>query len=160
MPADINAGRMPALICARRSIPALHSRDILTSLNWIRILLWIFSASSIFNAAWMLVAPQHWYHNLPAHVPEYGPLNTHFVRDIGVAFLISGIGLAFAAFRPVERRAFVLFAVFFFVGHALVHLSEVFMGGAAAHLWKGELLLVYLPALMLAAISFKLYKAS
>jgi hypothetical protein len=144
----------------RRSPVGASFRGILTILNWIRILLCIFSASSIFNAGWMLVAPQHWYQNLPAHVPEYGPLNTHFVRDIGVAFLISGIGLAFAAVRPIERRACVLFAVSFFVGHALVHLSEVFTGGAAAHLWKGELLLVYLPALMLAAVTIKLYRSA
>jgi hypothetical protein len=126
-------------------------------LNWIRILLWLFSIISIFNASWMLLAPQHWYQNLPAHVPEYGPLNTHFVRDIGVAFLISGVGLACSAVRPTERRTFVLFAVLFYLGHAFVHLIEIFLGGPAAHLWKGELIMIYLPAIVLAAIAAKLY---
>ncbi len=123
-----------------------------------RIVLWLFSIISGFNAVWMLVAPQNWYHNLPAHVPDYGPLNTHFVRDIGIAFLIVGIGLAAAARNPVQRRSLVMFAALFYAGHALVHLFEAFTGGAAAHLWKGELAMVYFPALVLSGISISLYR--
>ena len=37
------------------------------------------------NAVWMLADPQHWYHDLPAAVPDTGPYNEHFVRDVGCA---------------------------------------------------------------------------
>ena len=42
------------------------------------------------NGAWMLWDPIHWYHTLPAAVPDSGPLNEHFVRDIGCAFTLLG----------------------------------------------------------------------
>ena len=126
-------------------------------MKMLRIILLIFSVISIANAAWMLLDPEHWYHHLPAHVPEYGPLNLHFVRDIGIAFLVSGLGLGAAAIRPYARRAFVLGAALFYAGHASVHLYELLTGGPASHLWKGESMMVYFPALFLCAITLFLY---
>src|SRR4029077_17484094 len=52
------------------------------------------------NAAWMLADPEGWYHGLPAGVPHTGPLNEHFVRDIGAAFTVMGVALLWAAARP------------------------------------------------------------
>ena len=125
-------------------------------LKAIRIVLAVFATIQIINALWMLIAPQHWYENLPAHVPEYGPLNTHFVRDVGAIFLIAGIALGAAAVRPVERRALILFAVLIFGSHAVVHIGELLAGGAAAHLWKSELATVYLPIMVLIFIWYVL----
>ena len=49
------------------------------------------------NALWMLAGPMHWYTELPAAVPDTGPFNPHFVRDIGCAFFSVGIALIWAA---------------------------------------------------------------
>ena len=63
------------------------------------------------NALWMLVAPLHWYHELPANVPAAGPFNEHFVRDIGCAFAVMAVALGWVALirhssrtRPEEAR--------------------------------------------------------
>ncbi len=57
---------------------------------------------NIFNALWILIAPEHWYYNLLASVPESGPLNIHFIRDIGCIFLILGCGLLVGDFFLVN----------------------------------------------------------
>jgi len=49
---------------------------------------------SIANALWMLAGPMHWYTDLPAAIPDTGPFNPHFVRDIGGGFLAAGPGIA------------------------------------------------------------------
>lgn len=124
----------------------------------LKIVLWILFLSGMMNAIWMLASPLHWYQNLPAHVPHYGAYNEHFIRDIGVAFLTASLGLGVAACHPVKFRSFVLLPTTFMAGHAVVHLADLIQGGAASHLWKGEMLLVYLPALMLLGISASLYR--
>ena len=56
--------------------------------GWILMLLGI---ALIVNAFWMLAGPMHWYEEVPAGVPDTGPFNPHFVRDIGCAFLAAGV---------------------------------------------------------------------
>jgi hypothetical protein len=72
-----------------------------------KTLFWFFCVASVANGLWMLVAPYSWYMDLPASVPDTGPFNPHFVRDIGVTFVVllaprftsSGESSA----RPLER---------------------------------------------------------
>lgn len=45
------------------------------------------------NGVFMLAQPASWYAAVPG-VLETGPLNTHFVRDIGAAYGLVGLGLA------------------------------------------------------------------
>ena len=70
-----------------------NSRDL--SL-WIIL---VIGVATIANALWMLAGPMHWYTDLPAAVPDTGPFNPHFVRDIGCAFLTVGAAQVWAAFR-------------------------------------------------------------
>ncbi|MDH3727746.1 MAG: hypothetical protein OER77_09455 [Myxococcales bacterium] len=53
----------------------------------------LFAAGNLANGLWMLVNPGHWYIHLPANVPGSGPLNEHFVRDIGCIFSLIGVAL-------------------------------------------------------------------
>jgi hypothetical protein len=46
------------------------------------------------NGTWMFIDPLHWYHELPAGVPDFGDFNPHFVRDIACAFVTVGVALA------------------------------------------------------------------
>lgn len=65
-------------------------------------------------------------------VPHTGPLNAHFVRDIGCAYLVAGAGLiAFA--RDVRARAAALAGGAFLALHALVHLFDAASGHEALH---------------------------
>ncbi len=47
----------------------------------------LMAVMSIGNALVMLAAPEAWYEKLVPGVPDSGPMNTHFERDIGLAFL-------------------------------------------------------------------------
>jgi len=118
-----------------------------------RIVLALFAAGSLANGAWMLADPPGWYANLPAAVPDTGPLNAHFVRDIGSAFVVMGAGLLGAAFRPALRVPLVLLVSLFYWLHALVHVADTLAGRLPASHWAIDFPGVYLPALALAGIT-------
>jgi hypothetical protein len=70
------------------------------------------------NGIWMLAAPMSWYGAVPG-VAQTGPLNHHFIADIGLAFMASGAGMMLGS-----RKGF---ASFGFAGagwpvlHAVLH---------------------------------------
>ena len=72
----------------------------LDALGWVLL---VFGLIALANALWMLIGPMGWYEDLPAGVPDTGPFNPHFVRDIGCAFLAVGLALVWAAFVPRFR---------------------------------------------------------
>ena len=89
--------------------------------------------------------PADWYATVPGVVAT-GPLNAHFVRDIGAAHLVAGVTLAvwFAIDkakldrrRSPVRRSLPL--------HALVHLWDAAAGRAHAHQLHVDLPAVFLP---------------
>lgn len=110
----------------------------------------IIGTGSLANAVWMIFAPGHWYTELPAGVPDYGPLNEHFVRDIGVAFAAAGVALVWAAFSSRYRLPLVAIGAVFFWGHALLHVYDTLRGAVEANHWLLDVPGVYLPAVVLA----------
>lgn len=64
-----------------------------------RVLAGILAVFHLLNAVRMIFDPAGWYASVPG-IEHTGPLNTHFVPDIGFAFLTSAIGLAVWAARP------------------------------------------------------------
>lgn len=112
-------------------------------------------AGTVANAFWMLGAPDAWYRHLPAEVPDFGPFNVHFVRDIGCAFLTVGAALLWAAFRPALRFPLAATAGVFFGAHAVLHVYDTLRGFVDAEHWLLDLPGVYLPALLLAAAAFR-----
>jgi hypothetical protein len=124
-----------------------------------KLVLLFFAAGNLANAAWMLIAPEHWYFNLPARVPGTGPLNEHFLRDIGCVFGVMGIGLAAAA-RVRAYRVPVMLGVTGWYGlHALVHVYDTARGALGPEYWRVDLVGVYLPAVLLVAITFFIRRA-
>ncbi len=102
------------------------------------------------NAIWMLVAPFHWYENLPAGVPDYGPFNLHFVRDIGAAYLTASLGLIWGLLRPPVRTPAVALAALFYGLHAAIHVYDTLVGHVGMHHAWLDIPGVYLPAVLLA----------
>jgi uncharacterized protein YjeT (DUF2065 family) len=82
-------------------------------------LAWILGVLSAANGLFMLLAPAAWYATL-TEVQGTGPLNQHFVRDIGAAYLVAGGALIWFAIDPRARAAALAGAAFFAL-HALVH---------------------------------------
>ena len=100
------------------------------------------------NGLWMLLAPAAWYRDLPAGVPDTGPLNVHFVRDIGSAYATIGVALLVAASRPVWRRGVLLATTLFYVLHALVHVTDLMADRLEASHWLIDLPGVFLPTIL------------
>jgi hypothetical protein len=119
------------------------------------LVLFVLGALNLANAFWMLFAPEHWYVNLPAGVPDTGPLNTHFVRDIGCAFLATGFALVWASVTAQAnvRLVCVVLAALFVCGHAAVHVLDLAQGALSARHWLLDLPGVFVPALLLAALT-------
>ena len=125
--------------------------------GWFWVLV-LFALTSAANAAWMLVDPQRWYHDLPAGVPDTGPYNEHFVRDIGCAFATMAVALFWAAFTPRWRPPLVAIAALFLVAHAGLHVFDTARGFLDAHHWMLDLPGVYLPALILLPLALHLLR--
>ena len=119
-------------------------------------LLWILALANLVGGAWALLAPVHWYVNLPARVPDFGPANVHFLRDVGVSLLTMGVALAWAARRPVVRFPLVVVATVFFTAHALVHVFDTARGHVGPDHWWVDFPTSYLPALILLGLTASL----
>jgi hypothetical protein len=123
---------------------------------------WVLVAAALgnlVNGAWMLADPPGWYSGIPAAVPDFGPLNEHFVRDIGAAFVVQGVALAWAAFVPAWRLALVVPVALFYVLHAVVHVYDTARGLAGPAHWAIDFPAVYLPALLMAVLVWLLARA-
>jgi hypothetical protein len=118
-----------------------------------RILFWLFGVTSTANGLWMLAAPARWYTDLPAGVPDTGPLNLHFVRDIGAAFLTFGVMFLATASRAERHRHVVLAAGLFYVLHASIHVWDLLAGRLGSDHWLVDLPGVFLPALILVGMA-------
>jgi hypothetical protein len=89
-------------------------------------LAWVLGLLAAANGVFMLLATAAWYASVPG-VPNTGPFNAHFIRDIGAAFLVAGGSLVWFA-RDARARPAALACAAFFVLHALVHLTDAITG--------------------------------
>ena len=117
-----------------------------------RVLLWVLGITSIANGLWMLGGPEAWYHELPAGVPDTGPLNSHFVRDIGAAYLTIGAMVCAAAEMPHYRRFAVAVAATFNALHAGIHVADLMTGRLGLDHWLIDAPGVFAPAILLAVL--------
>ncbi|HYD80899.1 MAG TPA: hypothetical protein VEC06_13920 [Paucimonas sp.] len=83
------------------------------------------------NGIAMLAMPQAWYSMMPG-VAHTGPLNPHFVRDVGAAYLIAGGAFAWLRSRPEAWPAALTGGAFLSL-HALIHVGEMFAGSIDPH---------------------------
>ena len=121
--------------------------------SWTTVL-GIFAIGNLANGVWMLADPVHWYENLPAGVPDFGPLNEHFVRDLGCTFVLFGLVLGLAAFVPRWRVAACSAVALFYVLHAIVHVADTLRGLVGPEHWAIDLPGVYAPAVILVAVTW------
>lgn len=109
-------------------------------------LTWIVGLGLAANGAIMLAAPAAWYAAVPG-VPATGPFNAHFVRDIGVAYLVAGMALICFA-RDRAARPAALAGAAFLALHALVHLWDAAAGREAARQLVVDVPLIFVPPVL------------
>jgi len=117
------------------------------------IVLGLVALGNIGNGIWMLADPSGWFHGIPAAVPDFGPLNEHFVRDIGATFVTLGGALLWAALAPTLRVPLLGIVTLFYVLHALVHVLDTARGLVGPAHWAIDFPAVYLPTFLLVAFT-------
>ena len=118
----------------------------------LRIILAAVALLLALNGLNMLFDPAGWYASVPS-VPHTGPLNPHFVRDIGIAYLTSSLSVGLAAWRGAYFWPGLITALAFLGLHALLHIWEAIIGlPASMHMSTVDLVGVYGPAVILLAI--------
>lgn len=79
------------------------------------------------NGLVMLADPAGWYFAVPG-VTTTGPFNQHFLRDIGLIYVMMGGGFFAGIARPGERALLWAASTLWLAGHALFHFWEVSVG--------------------------------
>jgi len=85
----------------------------------------------IANAIFMIVAPMKWYLTVPT-VSQTGPANSHFITDVGLAYLCCGLMLSYGASSPSGRWQSLIAGVMWLIAHGLFHVFEFATGKATA----------------------------
>jgi len=104
---------------------------------------WMLGFGLAANGLIMLGFPAGWYASVPG-VAESGSFNPHFIRDIGAAYLVAGVALAWFA-RDRNARAAAQAAAAFLALHALVHLWDAAAGREHLHQLLIDLPTIFLP---------------
>jgi hypothetical protein len=112
----------------------MHKPDMIDRIA--QILIAIAALFALFNGAFMLWDPYGWYQAVPT-VKFTGPPNQHFIRDIGIGFLGSGVMLSYAFWYPTGRWLAALAGSLFLAAHGALHIYEVLTGICAQDVfWK------------------------
>lgn len=104
------------------------------------------------NGLFMLGAPLAWYDAVPG-VPSTGAFNPHFVRDIGAAYLVTALGLAWFAWRPVQGWPALVAGAAFLALHTGVHLFDASCSASPLANLIRDFPGVFLPTLLAAWIA-------
>jgi len=115
----------------------------------LRIFYGLMAVVSILNGLMMLFRAEYWFHEMIPGVTNTGPFNSHFVMDVGIAFLTCGIGLAWAAFNIARAREVHWGVTLFISGHAIFHVVEILRGALPPAHWRHDLLGVFIPGAIL-----------
>jgi len=131
----------------------------MTQPRWIKMLLWLFGATSLINGIAMFFAPSVWFFRLVPGVPETGPFNAHLVADSGTFFIAVGVGLLIAGSDPRRHVAVVIAAAIANLFHSILHIYSHEAGLLSLEHLGTEVFGIYLPTLMLIAIAIVLMRS-
>jgi hypothetical protein len=118
-----------------------------------RALLWAFAVATAANALYMLADPQGWY-GAVAGVPDTGPFNPHFVRDIGVAYLTLAIMTAASARWLSHAVALMSAVAIYHFLHVFLHVWDVAAGRLPPDHLTTDIPGVLFPALIAAGLAW------
>lgn len=107
----------------------------------------LLGVAAIVNGVFMLISPDGWYWAVPG-VTTTGPFNQHFIRDIGLIFLLLGGALLVGAVDAKLRSVLWVGTAIWLSGHALFHFWEVAVGiCSTSAIWR-DFPAVTLPAIL------------
>ena len=105
---------------------------------------------SLSNGIWMFVGPLHWFEVFPGGIPDFGPANIHFVRDLGGWYAAGGILLLFALTNPARFGGVALVvSTIAALTHAISHVIDTASGRVPAEHWIVDMPFIYAPLILL-----------
>jgi hypothetical protein len=113
----------------------------------------VLGVGALANGVVMLVAPMEWYFSVPG-VTTTGPFNQHFIRDIGLIFILLGTAFLLGVAKPKYRVALWAASTLWLIGHALFHVWEVAVGICEPSALARDFSAVTLPAIIATALTF------
>lgn len=99
------------------------------------------------NGLAMLVIPKTWFWSVDG-VSLTGGYNAHFIRDIGMVYVLTGVAMFAGLARPAQRALLWGAAAAWLMSHALFHLWEVAAGICGPDAIARDFLGVTLPGLI------------
>ncbi len=117
----------------------------------------LFGVAMAINGTFMTFDPHAWYTTVPG-VEERGPFHQHFIRDIGITYLVLGTAVLIGAARKQHRMVLWLVSTLWLAGHGLFHLWEATTGITGRHELTEELSGVFLPVLLGTALVIAEYR--
>ncbi|MBL4826154.1 MAG: hypothetical protein JKY66_00305 [Spongiibacteraceae bacterium] len=109
------------------------------------------------NGVFMTLSPEPWYWMVPG-VPDRGPFNQHFVRDIGINYMLIGVAFIYGAIYSKHRLLLWLMPTAWLVGHGIFHVWEVLVGICGPESLIVDFGGVTLPALLGLGLIYASYK--
>ena len=109
------------------------------------------------NGVFMTLAPEPWYWLVPG-VPDRGPFNQHFLRDIGINYMLIGVAFIYGAMYAKHRLVLWLVPTAWLVSHAIFHVWEVLVGICEPEALIVDFGGVTFPALLGMALIYASYK--
>jgi hypothetical protein len=113
----------------------------------------ILGAISVGNGFWMMLSASTWFREMPIGAEDTGPLNAHFVHDVGLTYLLVGTGAFWCAYKLKKSIEVHMGIMLFMVGHALIHIIEILLKNLPSSHWLIDFPLVTLPALILLGLT-------
>ena len=123
----------------------------------IKILALLLGMLAIINGVIMIFSPEPWYWAV-AGVADRGPFNQHFLRDIGIIYLLIGIAFIIGTFYLKLRFALWLMPTAWLTGHAVFHFWEVATGICEPESIIEDFAGVTLPAMIASWLTYRAFK--
>ena len=118
----------------------------------------IAALAALANGTFMLTAPFAWY-DMVGTVRATGPANGHFLRDIGIAYVVSGALLSYGAANLALRWGAALAGAAWLMLHGALHVWEVSKGICSATIfWQEALGTLGLPLIALIGVAIVLFR--
>ena len=100
------------------------------------------------NGLWMMLSASHWFNYIPVDMMATGHPNNHLIHDVGLAYIVFGVGLLWCPSNIDRCRPVYLGITLFMVGHAFGHAIEILGGQLPSSHWWVDFPLVFLSGIL------------
>lgn len=137
-------------------LDAFPGTSPVTSPTWVRAIYGLFVLWFALLGVHMLIDPAGWYSSTPG-VPAEGPMNSHFIRDIGAAFIMVAVCYGFSLQQRASWQLPTIAAVLPAI-HGGIHLIGLLSGHSHGTAFFVELLGVIFPGGLAVVLPLVHYK--